>query len=370
MKALIIIGASIRICPYAHLYINELLLAGYEVTAVVWIRDGKPDVEIDNRVKIVHYEKMMDDATPKYKKLVGFLGFRNLIVKELNKKYDFVVALDTQFAVLVSDKLLRNYKQKFVYDMRDLSYESIGIYRKRVEAVIEAASAVFISSDGYRQFLPESNKIFTTHNLKIEDLEYEGIRNRLPRENTPLRLSFWGMVRDVQLNKAIIDILGRDNRFEINYYGALNELSQGLIEYCKESGYGNVHFYGQYNPHERYEFAKKTELIHNMYSNANEKGNPAMGNKYYDGVVFQIPQVCISKGYMAERVADRRIGIAVTVDKNLGDIIYEYYRTISWEEFRAACGVEKQDIIREYNIAKSVLKAVTKGENISEYIVK
>ena len=42
--------------------------------------------------------------------------------------------------------------------MRDMSYEHIGIYRTMVEKIVKNACAVFISSDGYRQYLPVVSK--------------------------------------------------------------------------------------------------------------------------------------------------------------------------------------------------------------------
>lgn len=42
-------------------------------------------------------------------------------------------------------------------------------------------------------------------------------------------------------------------------------------------------------PIDRYEFAKNTDMIHNVYDCGHTTGN-AMGNKYYDGIILVFPR--------------------------------------------------------------------------------
>lgn len=363
MKALVIVGASIRLCPYAVPYINELLYAGFEVTAMVWVRDGQPDAKLDDRVRVLQFVRVLDDSEPLKRKLWAFVAFRRFLMKELRKEYDFVIALDTQFAVLVCDVLLTKYKNRFIYDMRDMSYEHISWYRVCVRRIIDAACAVFISSDGYRKYLPENAKIHTTHNLQSQDLEYSGIRALESRVRKSLRVSFWGVVRDIEINKMIIRALGNDSRFELHYYGALSKSAHSLELFAKEQQYLNVFFHGRYDQKQRYEFARNTDIIHNMYSNPVGKCNPAMGNKYYDGIVFRIPQICTTGGYMGERVSQKNVGIVLPVDNKLADSLYEYYSSIKWDEFEEVCKNEVQVVINENNKAFEILRGVI-GERI------
>ena len=43
-------------------------------------------------------------------------------------------------------------------------------------------------------------------------------------------------------------------------------------------------FHGDYKPEDRYTFVRNTDLIHNIYKDGNMM--LAMGNKYYDGLIF------------------------------------------------------------------------------------
>lgn len=362
MKAIVICGASLKLEPYAFPYIDELIRQGFDVTVFVWKRDGQEDVRPDDRAKAIYHSELLDDSAPKTKKLGAFMRFRRVVLKELEKSsYDFVVVLDTQFAVLLSDILLKHYKGRFIYDMRDPSYESLGFYRKRVGKIVEASSAVFISSDGYREYLPDNGKIHTTHNIREVDLLHQGIRRNFERSHTPIRISFWGCVRDREINEELIRILANDKRFILQYFGTMSKDSKQLIVYCKERNIKNAVFNGQYLPDERYEFATKTDILHNVYSNSYNGSNPCMGNKYYDGLIFGIPQFCIKGGFMGELIEKHKIGIATELNEGLADRLYDYYTTIDWQKFDTNCETAISDVIEEYRDAMKTLKVIVEN---------
>ena len=53
-----------------------------------------------------------------------------------------------------------------------------------------------------------------------------------------------------------------------------------MEQYARNKKYNNVFFHGAYMPIDRYEFAKNTDMIHNVYDCGHTTGN-AMGNKYF-----------------------------------------------------------------------------------------
>lgn len=359
MKAIIILGANLRLSPYAFFYIDALLSQKADITVVYWNRDGLPDVELDPQIKVKCFYAKIDNALPKTRKVKYFMHFRRFTGKLLrNQNYDLVVALDTQFAVLFSDILLKKYAGRFIYDMRDLSYEHIGIYQKRVAKIIAASSATFISSDGYRSVLPESDKIYTVHNICASDLKYANIAKSRANTSNPIRISFWGCIRDININKSLIDELKNDRRFQLNYYGTITAEAQQLIVYCKANNINNVSFMGSYLPSQKREFAEETDIIHNIYENAYSGKNPSMGNKYYDGIIFRIPQICLYGSYMGRCAMDEKIGICVEMDGHLADRVFRYYEMLGWKQFELQCNNALTKIISEQEVSNKALKRV------------
>lgn len=74
-------------------------------------------------------------------------GYRRYVKKLLKKKkYDSLIILTTQTALILCDVLLASYRHKYIFDYRDKSYEYIKPYGMLVNAVIKASRETVISS--------------------------------------------------------------------------------------------------------------------------------------------------------------------------------------------------------------------------------
>ena len=86
-----------------------------DVDLIYWDRDGTglPDGVNFNRVFPFSY--IIDNAVSILKKIKPFVKFRKHILNVLKAcDYDRVIALDTQFCVLINDVLRKKYKNKVV----------------------------------------------------------------------------------------------------------------------------------------------------------------------------------------------------------------------------------------------------------------
>ena len=145
-----------------------------------------------------------------------------------------------------------------------------------------------------------------------------------------------------------------DGRFELHYYGREQQVALNLKAYASELNVENVFFHGEYTPEQRYEFVRQTDVIHNVYYDDNTM--LAMGNKYYDGVIFRIPQICMMGSFMGECVENAGVGLTCDpYDNDFTDIMYEYYRGLDKNEFDRKCDVELERIMGEYNYANEIL---------------
>ena len=182
---------------------------------------------------------------------------------------------------------------------------------------------------------------------------YNGIRSFESRERNVIRISYWGLIRHVTANKKLIDALGNDSRFELHYYGRMQQDGRDIQEYAQDKKYTNVFFHGQYMPEDRYDFAKRTDLIHNIYNHDNKVTMNAMGNKYYDGAIFHIPQICTEGSFMGELVEKNKIGLELNLDdSNIADKIWNYYDELDWKTFDQNCDKVMKEIIEEQYLAR------------------
>lgn len=358
MKLLIAGFTKLAYMPYINLYLESLQDSDVEIHVISWKRDEDPDIELaDKRITIHEFKKKQQDEVAKIAKIGSFIEYRRFakqVIKE--NTFDRVIVLHTLPAVLLADVLLHRYKNRFILDYRDYTYEGFAPFKQIVGSLAQASFATFVSSDAFRDALPKLDKIYTSHNLLTDSLNHRDIRSSAERMHKPIRFSFWGFIRHEEINRQIIKQLGNDNRFELHYYGREQQTALNLKSFVKQNVIQNVFFHGAYTPEERYSFAAQTDLIHNIYEN--DAGmQRAMGNKYYDGISFRIPQVCTPGSFMGKCVEKERTGIALDPSEDaFSDRLFQYYREVDWLEFNRSCDLRAQQILEEYDKVKSVIR--------------
>lgn len=357
MKILLLGFGKIAYMPYMNFYLDTLQGKEIQFELIYWDRDGKPDAEVPpNIAKAYKFEAHLEEQLPFKSKLKFFAKYRKFALNVLkNNRYDRIIVLHTTPGLTLLDYLTREYKGRYLLDFRDVSYEYIPIYRKLVGILSKKSAVTFVSSNAFRKFLPTEENVFTIHNYLEDSLNHKMLRKRFPRKRDVIRVSFWGLVRQADVNKKMIDALGNDPRFELHYYGRMQQAGRDMEQYAKTKGYGNVFFHGSYMPADRYEFAENTDLIHNVYDCGHTMGN-AMGNKYYDGIIFGIPQICTEGSYMGEVITERKVGITVSLEsQTIADELWAYYQSIHWDDFEAQCNDALKIVLEEQQTTKNKL---------------
>ena len=63
-----------------------------------------------------------------------------------------------------------------------------------------------------------------------------------------------------------------------------------------------------------------------------------MGNKFYDGLIFKIPQLCTSGSYMGRVCTEYGVGMECNPDnEQFCDEIFDYYVSIDRSVFDKSC---------------------------------
>lgn len=243
MKILLIGFTKIAYMPYMNFYLKQFANEDNEIHLLYWNRDGKDEIPIPDYVKLHEFNFFQEDEVAKIKKMTSFLKYREKAKKLLkNQIFDLVVVMHTLPGVLLYDVLVKYYHKKYILDYRDVTFESIGFYKKIIHKLVNRSVATFVSSDAFRVYLPLVDYIYTSHNILLESLNHRDVRCNELREIKPIRIRYWGFIRHESINKAIIKSLANDNRFELHYHGREQETAFNLKRYCGENEIGNVFF--------------------------------------------------------------------------------------------------------------------------------
>lgn len=361
MKILIMGFGKIKFMPYMNFYLDNINKEKHDVHILYWNRDlQEEETSHLNNVTLHEFRCYQEDDVSKLSKISSFLKYRKFALSLLKKeKFDYLFVLHSLTGVVIYDYLKKNFKNKFVFDYRDSTYEALPPFKKAVAGLVKNSTVTFVSSDAFRKFLPEEEKekIFTSHNILADSLNHRDDKELFGTKSDKIRVAFWGFIRHEEINLQLIKQFGADSRFELHYYGREQQIAENLKAYVKENNITNVFFHGEYKPEDRYEFIKNTDLIHNIYYDSNTL--LAMGNKYYDGIIFRIPQLCTKGSFMGELCEKNSIGFQCDAySEDFTQKVYEYYKNINMLTFKENCNKELVRVYDEYNKGSEMINNI------------
>lgn len=333
MKVLVLGFTSIKYMPYLRFYLEDDAFTNNDIHIVKWIRDDESEIDPDG-VTLHVFKARQKDEIAKIRKLKNFYNYRKFVKDLLHREaFDKVICLSTIPGVLLKDELIHKFKNNYIFDYRDYTFEAYGFYKKWVGELVHDSFCTFTSSKGFFRFLPKSAKIQQIHNLLYEP---DKLKDPAKHADT-FHIGYWGLIRHYDANIRFIRCFANDRRFFLNYYGRMEETAFRLKRYCEENHINNVQFHGAYLPDDRYEFFAKTDIIHNYYENDLQTIG-TMGNKFYDAVIAKLPQICNEGSFMAEEMHRYRLGLGCKENfETFADEVYNYLIDLNHEELDLNC---------------------------------
>lgn len=347
MKILILGFAKIKYMPY----LGEMLSCTSkddDITLFYFDRDSEPDQKLNERITCVKYFKELSDFDSPLKKLAAFAGYKKVAKKLMAQEdYDFVISLHTWPAVLLYEEIKKDYKDRFILDYKDVTFEGRKWFKNRVEKLIELSKYTLISSKAFLKVLPKSDKYLISHNINASGARPTSGEKKASAANTSIkaetadqdqqtiiRIRFWGLMRHRKTDLAFVGALDGDERFELHFHGR----DGGYIkDYIDEHGSKNIFIHGTYNADELDGIAKKTDLLLN-HPDWTFQNSLALGNKLYDGAYHYVPQLGDVSAYMGQTIIKNGLGMCVDPEaENLADTLCDYIKNLDYEKFHSAC---------------------------------
>ncbi len=328
MIGVIFIG-DLKYCPYLDNYTKYLDKHKIEYEVLYWQRDVIDQAAPSNYIPFKYKSKLNQSFCQKMK---GFIRFRHWVKKRIaTRKYSKLILLSTLSGMIIPD-VLKDYKDNYIFDIRDYSYESFYLFKKLESKLIEQSYFTAISSPKFKDFLPKSNKYILNHNINLSaepNHKFEKVNKK--------RLNFvWaGAIRYLEHQKKILKQLGNDNRFNIIYHGVGSDY-EALRNYSIQSNIQNVTFTGVYHNKDKEKLLANADILNNSYDNEEQqlKTKFAISNTFYDGITLKIPQLVETGSYKEILVNQYQIGKALDVNKDsFASELFEYYHSIDTNQF-------------------------------------
>ena len=142
---------------------------------------------------------------------------------------------------------------------------------------------------------------------------------------------------DKDSQKKYLDLFKNDARFRLVYHGAGTDLEQ-FKTYCEKNNIQNVLFTGAYDNGDKSKLLKDADVLNNCYGGrGGDELRFAISNRFYDGVLFHIPQIVESGGYKARVTEESGVGIALDPTEGAPDRLYDYLMGVDRSLFAKNC---------------------------------
>lgn len=354
MNTLIILADNVYLTPYINFYISVLDKLKVDYKIIYWDKNNNEIID-DSRYLRFYYK-----AISKTRKVRGYLKYREFVIKEIKReKYTILIPLHAIVSFVLFDLFIHNYKHRYIYDVRDYSYEKFFLYRVAQKSLVNNSTMNIISSKGFEEFLPQG-EYFVTHNVPHDN--YKSYRQYENCGNSTINISYIGLIRFMEQNKKILLFFKNDKRFHLNFIGT-NAMQ--LNEFCFQNEIHNVTLIDTFDSCETLNYYKNTDLVMNLYGNNTPLLNYALSNKlYYSACLYKPILVC--EGTYMEKVS-KKYGIGFSLSMNSmkeKDALYHYIIQMDRKNLIHNCDMFMVDV---YNDKSSLeMELIKRLQDIKE----
>ncbi|MDD3409217.1 MAG: hypothetical protein PHY12_00250 [Eubacteriales bacterium] len=322
--------------PYLTKYTDYFDSVNEQYEIIYWKR---MNTESQTKYKTIPYDRSTELATPKNKKFTSFWGYSKFVNKKIRqRKYDKLVVLSTLMGGLIRGLLVNEYQNRFIFDIRDYTYERYRLFKKIEEQIISSSCFTAISSEGYLEFLPPSKKYVLCHNFLKSEIDEK--RKFKKSDVLPLELTFIGAVRHFDLDKKVVDEFSKDERFKIVFHGYGASYCR-LSTYCQDKP---VLLTGKYDRKDKERLLNSSDIINSYYDENDIANRFALSNKFYDAAIYRKPLWANPDTYIGQLAITKGIGINCKIEPAL---MYKQYCDIVPEIFEESCKNVVKEIIRD-----------------------
>lgn len=333
LKLALIFPSNMLHAPYVNYYTKILDENSIKYDIINWNKLDVKEEQLDGYTFNLKCELNSNIL----KKTMGYYRFSKFVKKILRKeKYDKLIVFIPQFAVFLNDILKKEYKNKYILDIRD--YGKANMYAKKLNVTIGNSNFTSISSEGYKKWLTSKYNYVISHNISFENNTILNNNEVFDlKDKKEIIISNIGVIRDYNENCKVIDCFSKTSEFKLKYIGK-GICEENLKKYCKTNNISNVFFYGKYEKKQELEFYLISHIINLITPKKNLGNNTAIANRIYNSCISRRP-VIVSKGsYMGQIVEKYNLGIVIDLDNdNLLQEVKKYINDFDYSKFIKGC---------------------------------
>ena len=343
MKVILICPSNLLYMPYISNYIEILTEKEIEYKVINWDRFRiEKESELTYRDKKIGHQRSIFD----------YYRYKKFVIKKLKENpSDKIVVFGLQITFFLKKYLQRNYKKKYIIDIRD--YSKILRIFNPIKA-INYSCFVTISSPAYKKWLPNTDKYVVNHNINKTKLDsfLSTPKTNIEDENI---ISYVGSITNLNENIDLINTLKNKENFTLVFHGGDTEVNSKLNTLIKNNNINNVEVYGRYLKEEEAQLYNKTTFTNMVLYNKNINDMTCIANRVYHSALYGKPMIAIKGTYISEIIVDYKLGVVVTSLDKIEDEITKYKESFNVDDYNKARIIFLKEVMVENNIFYSKL---------------
>lgn len=351
----LVLSNTLNVSPYVKYFTSVFDRSGIDYDIICWNRNDFP-IEKENNLICFEYKSVESEST--FKKLYDYAKFGKFVKQHLKNKYDYLVVFDVPTAFFIFSILKKQFKKKFILDIRDHSplitpLKSVGLLQK----MINLSALTTISSEGYKEWLPKDQKYILSHNFNLSSVYISNVNQSVPFSDSKIKIVTIGVIREFDENKRVIDACSSNAKYEVSFVGYGSEY-ENLKNYA--TNFNNVFFQGRYNKQNESSIIEKFDLI-NLIHPDNIHCNTAMSNRFYMCLLYKIPLIVNKSSIHSRYVSKYELGVVVDTHDEIISKIEEFKSVFQYERFSTSCDhvlelIKEEQICFENNVEQLIKK--------------
>lgn len=342
-KIAIVVPNNLWVCPYVSIYMRVFDTLGVSYETISWNRDGRAE----NGIQYNKQEKSRNLL----RVLFSYIMFAQFVKKTIKKnKYDRLIIFTPQLGIFLASFLQKNYKNRYIFDYRDLSIEQKPFFKKPFVKLLSNSYANVISSPGFKKYLPGGFDFILSHNFNVELVKKALACDEKHYQGKGISVLTIGAIR-VDCNYEVIDALGNKEGISLAFIGK-GDAAPELEEYAKTKGYSNVRFEGYYKKEEEPSIYRSFAVVNIIYPQI-PSHQTAVSNRFYNSLIYKRPMLVTKNSTQGDYAEQYHVGLAVEDCDNLAEKLKTYLKSLDFNSYCKQCNNLLETFLEDQNKLES-----------------
>lgn len=304
--------------PYIDMYLDIFKNNHFQFTVIYWNRTGNEyDLDILNKIEY------KDKKNTIKRSFFDYFNFHKYINRHLSENKYTLILIFSLPSIFFMQKILLSKKYKFILDIRD--YHKTIRFMK-LKKIIDLSLLTVISSEGYKLWLPKSEKYLINHNTFIDKILQKSNFSEFNKKDI-LNISYIGQLNHLQSNLRFIDNFKNNSFFDLYFIGN-GSINDTLLKYVETNSIFNVKVFGEYKREEEEQLYEKSDLTNLILNNNNINNKTCLANRLYKSAYYYKPIIIYGETYMSNIIKKYNLGVVLDSKYSVISQINEYIRNL------------------------------------------